>query len=150
MRERATASSCDTTQPPLSDTLQIKGHWNIIKGRLKQHWAKLTDVDLHFVQGKQRALVERIEESTGPTRAAVEKAIKVACASRRSATIRWSGWCGCSVNDRVSDKMIIKFNSPNTSPNWHARQVRRGLELGRASGGTKRCAKAPPQSGKAS
>jgi uncharacterized protein YjbJ (UPF0337 family) len=48
------------------DALQINGHWNTIKGKLKQHWAKLADVDLHLVQGKQRALVEGIEESTGP------------------------------------------------------------------------------------
>ena len=28
-------------------TLEIKGDWNITKGKLKQKWAKLTDDDLH-------------------------------------------------------------------------------------------------------
>jgi len=27
--------------------LEIKGDWNITKGKLKQKWAKLTDDDLH-------------------------------------------------------------------------------------------------------
>ena len=30
-------------------TLEIKGDWNITKGKLKQKWAKLTDDDLQYV-----------------------------------------------------------------------------------------------------
>ena len=33
-------------------TLEIKGDWNIIRGKLKQKWAKLTDSDLHYAEGK--------------------------------------------------------------------------------------------------
>ena len=57
-------------------TLEIKGDWNIIKGKLKQKWAKLTDDDLQFVEGKQEELLGRIQKRTGETREAVEKAIK--------------------------------------------------------------------------
>ena len=57
-------------------TLEIKGDWNIIKGKMKQKWAKLTDDDLQFVDGKQEELVGRIQKRTGETREAVEKAIK--------------------------------------------------------------------------
>ena len=57
-------------------TLEIKGDWNILKGKLKQKWAKLTDDDLQFVAGKQEELVGRIQKRTGETREAVEKAIK--------------------------------------------------------------------------
>ena len=32
--------------------LGIKGDWNIPKGKLKQKWAKHTDDDLQFVEGK--------------------------------------------------------------------------------------------------
>ncbi len=56
--------------------LEIKGDWNITKGRLKQKWAKLTDNDLTYVEGKQDELIGRIQKSTGETREAVEKAIK--------------------------------------------------------------------------
>jgi uncharacterized protein YjbJ (UPF0337 family) len=61
--------------------LEIKGDWNITKGKLKQKWAKLTDDDLQFVEGKQEELLGRIQKTTGETREAVEKAIKDACSS---------------------------------------------------------------------
>ncbi|MFZ4596732.1 MAG: CsbD family protein [Verrucomicrobiaceae bacterium] len=57
-------------------TLEIKGDWNIIKGNLKQKWAKLTDDDLQFIEGKQDELLGRIQKRTGETREAVELAIK--------------------------------------------------------------------------
>jgi uncharacterized protein YjbJ (UPF0337 family) len=57
-------------------TLEIKGDWNITKGKLKQKWGKLTDSDLQFAEGKQEELIGRIQKTTGETREAVEKAIK--------------------------------------------------------------------------
>ena len=60
------------------NTLEIKGDWNITKGKLKQKWAKLTDDDLQFVEGKQEELLGRIQKRTGETREAVEKIIKEA------------------------------------------------------------------------
>jgi uncharacterized protein YjbJ (UPF0337 family) len=57
-------------------TLEIKGDWNIIRGKLKQKWAKLTDDDLQYAEGKYEELLGRIQKSTGETREAVEKAIK--------------------------------------------------------------------------
>jgi len=58
------------------NSLEIKGEWNITKGKLKQKWATLTDDDLQFVEGKQDELLGRIQKRTGETREAVEKAIK--------------------------------------------------------------------------
>ena len=63
------------------NTLEIKGDWNITKGKLKQKWAKLTDDDLQFVEGKQEELLGRIQKRTGETREAIEKAIKDTCSS---------------------------------------------------------------------
>jgi uncharacterized protein YjbJ (UPF0337 family) len=56
-------------------TLEIKGDWNIIKGNLKQKWAKLTDDDLQFIDGQQDELLGRIQKRTGETREAVERVI---------------------------------------------------------------------------
>jgi len=64
--------------------LEIKGDWNITKGKLKQKWAKLTDDDLQFVEGKSEELIGRIQKRTGESREAVEKAVKESCAA-----------CGC-------------------------------------------------------
>jgi uncharacterized protein YjbJ (UPF0337 family) len=65
-------------------TLEIKGDWNITKGKLKQKWAKLTDSDLQYAEGKQDELIGRIQKRTGETREAVEKAVKESSSS-----------CGC-------------------------------------------------------
>ena len=56
-------------------TLEVKGDWNITKGKLKQKWAKLTDDDLQYAEGKQEEMVGRIQKLTGATREAVEKVI---------------------------------------------------------------------------
>ena len=57
-------------------TLEIKGDWNITKGKLKQKWAQLTDDDLQYIDGKMGELVGRIQKRTGETREAVAKAVK--------------------------------------------------------------------------
>ena len=64
--------------------IEIKGDWNITKGKLKQKWAKLTDDDLQYVEGKSEEMLGRIQKRTGESREAVEKAVHEACAS-----------CGC-------------------------------------------------------
>jgi len=61
--------------------LQVKGDWNVAKGKLKQKWAKLTDDDLSYVEGKQDELIGRIQKRTGENRAAIEKAVHEALES---------------------------------------------------------------------
>ncbi len=56
--------------------LQIKGDWNIIKGKLTQKWANLTDDDLQYVEGKKDELIGRIQKRAGETREAVEEALE--------------------------------------------------------------------------
>jgi len=70
-----------TTNKNIMTTLEIKGDWNITKGKLKQKWAKLTDDDLQYVEGKQDELLGRIQKRTGETREAVEKAVKEFCST---------------------------------------------------------------------
>jgi uncharacterized protein YjbJ (UPF0337 family) len=57
------------------NALQIKGAWNIAKGKLKQKFAQLTDDDLEFIEGKEDELVGRIQRLTGKSRHEVEKAV---------------------------------------------------------------------------
>ena len=61
--------------------IEINGDWNITKGKLKQKWAKLTDDDLQYVEGKSDELLGRIQKRTGESREAVEKALHDACGS---------------------------------------------------------------------
>lgn len=45
--------------------LELQGKWNILKGKLKQRYADLTDDDLQYVEGKEEELLGRLQEKTG-------------------------------------------------------------------------------------
>lgn len=57
------------------DKMQIKGNWNIIKGKLKQQYADLTDDDLKYVEGKEDELLGRLQKKTGDTREEILESI---------------------------------------------------------------------------
>jgi uncharacterized protein YjbJ (UPF0337 family) len=50
----------------------IKGNWNIIKGKLKQSYAQLTDDDLTYVDGKEDELIGRVQAKVDATREEIE------------------------------------------------------------------------------
>lgn len=50
------------------NTTTLKGHWNVIKGRLKQEYAELTDDDLVLTEGQEEELIGRIQRKVGCTR----------------------------------------------------------------------------------
>ena len=55
--------------------LEMKGNWNIVKGKLKKKWANLTDDDLRFEEGHDQELIGRIQKRTGQTREEVQRAL---------------------------------------------------------------------------
>lgn len=48
--------------------LSFKGNWNVMKGKLKQKYAQLTDDDLLFEEGKEEEVIGRIQKRTGETK----------------------------------------------------------------------------------
>ena len=50
------------------DNLELKGNWNVFKGKLKQAYGDLTDDDLKYEEGKETELWGRIQNKTGKTR----------------------------------------------------------------------------------
>ncbi len=50
------------------DKLEIKGNWNVLKGKLKQKYGDLTDDDLTYSEGKEDELLGRLQKSTGKAR----------------------------------------------------------------------------------
>ena len=48
--------------------LQFKGSWNEVKGKLKQKYARLTDDDLTFAEGKDDEILGRLEQKLGKTK----------------------------------------------------------------------------------
>lgn len=44
---------------------EMRGNWNEIKGKLKQQYAKVTDEDLTFAEGKEEEMLGRLQQKTG-------------------------------------------------------------------------------------
>lgn len=59
----------------MTNTTELKGNWNEIKGKLKQKFAMLTDHDLLLVEGKQDELLGRLQVKLGKTKEEIHKLI---------------------------------------------------------------------------
>jgi uncharacterized protein YjbJ (UPF0337 family) len=51
-----------------STELQAKGHWNDLKGKLKQKFASLTDDDLLFDEGQEDQFWGKLQVKLGKTK----------------------------------------------------------------------------------
>ena len=56
-------------------SLNIKGNWDEIKGKLKQQYAQLTDEDLTYAEGKGDELVGKLQDKLGKGKAEIVKLI---------------------------------------------------------------------------
>jgi uncharacterized protein YjbJ (UPF0337 family) len=54
---------------------KIKGNWNMLKGKLKQEFADLTDNDLLYVEGKEDELHGRLQTRLGKSKDEVNELI---------------------------------------------------------------------------
>jgi len=61
-------SSLGNTTIMNSTNDKIKGNWNELKGKMKQEFAKLTDNDLMYVEGKEDELMGRLQKGLGKTK----------------------------------------------------------------------------------
>ena len=57
-------------------TLNLKGTWNEVKGKLKQKYGQLTDDDLVFAEGKDDEMLGRLQQKLGKTKEEIRKEIE--------------------------------------------------------------------------
>lgn len=57
----------------MGSNLKLKGNWNELKGKLKQEYAKLTDDDLTYIEGKEDELLGKLQKKTGKTQDELRK-----------------------------------------------------------------------------
>lgn len=58
------------------NTLNLKGTWNELSGKLKQQFADLTDDDLLFKEGKEEELLGRLQNRLGKTKEEIRDILK--------------------------------------------------------------------------
>ena len=55
------------------NTTEIKGNWEVQKGKLKQQFATLTDNDLMFIDGKKEEMLGKLQIKLGKTKEELHK-----------------------------------------------------------------------------
>jgi len=55
------------------NSLEIKGNWNELKGKLKKKFAVLTDNDLMYEVGKEDELYGKLQRKLGKSKTELEK-----------------------------------------------------------------------------
>jgi uncharacterized protein YjbJ (UPF0337 family) len=58
------------------NTTELKGDWEVQKGKLKQKFAKLTDNDLLFVEGKKDEMLGKLQITLGKSKEELQKLIE--------------------------------------------------------------------------
>ena len=56
--------------------LELIGNWNVVKGKLKERFATLTDNDLLYFKGKEDELIGRIQRKRGKTKEEITELIR--------------------------------------------------------------------------
>jgi uncharacterized protein YjbJ (UPF0337 family) len=54
---------------------RLFGHWDSLKGKIKEHWGQITDDELAEVEGQYDQLVGLIQQKTGEARQQIKRAI---------------------------------------------------------------------------
>jgi len=60
------------------NTTEFKGNWNVLKGKLKQRYAELTDDDLTYVDGAEDELFGRLQVKLGKSKQQILDSIEKA------------------------------------------------------------------------
>lgn len=60
----------------IMNTTEVKGNWEEQKGKLKQKFAKLTDNDLLFVEGKKEEMMGKLQIKLGKSKEELLKLIE--------------------------------------------------------------------------
>lgn len=50
------------------NTTELKGDWEVQKGKLKQKFAELTDDDLMYLEGKKDEMLGKLQKKLGKTK----------------------------------------------------------------------------------
>lgn len=56
--------------------IDFKGHWNELKGKLKQKYGQLTDDDLTFAEGKEDEMLGRLQQRLGKSKEDIRKELE--------------------------------------------------------------------------
>lgn len=54
---------------------QIEGQWDVVKGKFKEKWGKLTDDDLMQIKGKKEILAGKLKKNYGYQKEEAERKI---------------------------------------------------------------------------
>jgi len=80
----------------------IEGNWKQLKGKVKEHWGRLTDDQLDMVSGKRDQLVGTIQESYGVARDEAERQVQ-------DFEARSGDWFGETVRRKRKSRNTLRY-----------------------------------------
>jgi ElaB/YqjD/DUF883 family membrane-anchored ribosome-binding protein len=89
-----------------SQTPELSGDWNQLKGAIKKRWAQLTDQDFMGFEGDTDQLIGLIQRKTGETREKIEEFLKESSSQASSMTQQVAAKAselGAAVQERVGE-----------------------------------------------
>lgn len=57
------------------NSMTLKGNWNMLKGKVREKWGKLTDDDLDQIQGRSEQLLGKVQRAYGLSKEEAQKQI---------------------------------------------------------------------------
>ncbi|MBC7525867.1 MAG: CsbD family protein [Flavobacterium sp.] len=60
----------------MSNSTELNGSWEALKGKIKQKYADLTDDDLLYEEGKEQEMWGRLKEKVGKTEEEIKNLFK--------------------------------------------------------------------------
>lgn len=105
------------------DKSTLRGDWNIIKGKIKEHWGKLTDNDLTEINGKREQLLGLLQKRYGYAKEKAEIEIKdwekrvESYMKENTADRENKKYAGAAARDQTGQ---MKENQQHNQQNWNA------------------------------
>ena len=72
---RCRSSSSPYGRYPMNEN-ELKGNWQVVKGKVREKWGKLTDQDIDVIAGKRDQLVGKLRERYGHAQGESERLVK--------------------------------------------------------------------------
>jgi uncharacterized protein YjbJ (UPF0337 family) len=60
---------------------QLEGNWKQVKGKVQEHWGKLTNDDLDTIKGNAQQLEGKIQERYGKSKEEAKKEVDQFCST---------------------------------------------------------------------
>lgn len=98
------------------NSMTLKGNWNMLKGKVREKWGKLTDNDMTQIEGRSEQLLGKLQHAYGLSKEEAQQQIE-----------EFEEECGCDSEVQADEDLLID-EQDDESTLGQARTGGRGLD----------------------